>query len=85
MLQYFILMFAISILLMVFSIMVYRGKADLIRSYHQEKVRIKANYGRAFGKALFLVALAPFVSGIIGLFADSNVSGLFVITSFSPS
>ena len=72
MLLYSILMFTGSILLMVFGIMIYRGKVDLIHSYHQKRVKDKAAYGRAFGKALFAVALAPFASGVIGLFANSN-------------
>lgn len=61
--------------------MIYRGKTDLIHSYHQENVKDKATYGKAFGKALLAVALAPFVSGVIGLFANPNVSNLFVITA----
>ena len=73
MLLYSILMFAVFILFTVLSIMIYRGKTDLIHSYHQEKVNDKAAYGRAFGKALFVVALAPFFSGIIGLFGDSDL------------
>lgn len=78
MLLYSVLMFAISVLFIALSIMIYRGKTDLIHSYHQEKVKDKAAYGKAFGKALFVVALAPFISGIIGLFGDSD---LLVITT----
>lgn len=73
MILYSILMFAISILLIVISVMIYRGKTDLIHSYHQDRVKDKASYGKAFGKALFAVALAPFVSGVIGLIASSNL------------
>ncbi len=72
MIGYSILMFAISILLIVISVMIYRGKTDLIHSYHQERVKDKASYGKAFGKALFAVALAPFASGVMGLIANSN-------------
>ncbi len=81
MLLYSVLMFAASILLIVVSTLIYRGRTDLIHSYHQEKVKDKAAYGKAFGKALFAVALAPFVSGVIGLFADPDVSNLLVITA----
>lgn len=82
MLPYSILMFAVFILFTVLSIMIYRGKTDLIHSYHQKKVTNKAAYGRAFGKALFVVALAPFISGLIGLFGDSDllaVCAVFVL------
>lgn len=78
MLPYSILMFAISIIFTALSIMIYRGKTDLIHNYHQTKVKDKAAYGKAFGKALFVIALAPLISGIIGLFGDSKV---FVIAS----
>ena len=67
-------MFTLSIFLIVLSIMIYRGRTDLIHSYHQEKVKDKAAYGKAFGKALFAFALAPFVSGVVGLFVNPNVS-----------
>ncbi len=62
-----------SILIIALGIMIYRGKTDLIHSYHQTKVKDKAAYGKAFGKALFALALAPLISGSIGLFGDSNV------------
>ena len=39
MLLYSILMFAVSALLIVFSILIYRGKTNLIHSYHQTKVK----------------------------------------------
>ena len=84
MLLYSILMFAISILFIVMSVMIYRGKTDLIHSYHQTKVKDKATYGKAFGKALLVLALAPLVSGSIGLFGDSNVLAISaVLTLFA--
>ncbi len=81
MLLYSILMFAASILLTVVSILIYRGRTDLIHSCHQKRVKDKAVYGKAFGKALAAVALAPFFSGVIGLFVDPNVSSLLVIAA----
>jgi len=72
MLAYSILMFVISILFIVLSIMIYRGKTDLIHSYHQTKVKDKEAYGKSFGKALFVIAAAPLVSGIVGLFSHSD-------------
>lgn len=72
MLLYSILMFIVSVPLTVLSVMVYRGKTDLIHSYHQEKVKDKAAYGKAFGKALSFIALAPFASGVIGSFAHAK-------------
>ena len=78
MLLYAVLMFAVSTLFIVLGIMIYRGRTDFIHSYHQRKVKDKTSYGKAFGKALFAVACAPFISGVIGLFGDSD---LLVITA----
>lgn len=57
-----------------FSVMIYRGKTNLIHSYHQARVKDKTSYGKAFGKALSVIALACFISGIIGLFGNSYVT-----------
>ena len=72
MLPYSIILLAVSALLFVLSGVIYRGKTDLIHSYHQSKVQDKAAYGKAFGKALSVMALAPLISGAVGLFADSK-------------
>ncbi len=79
MLLYSILMFAISALLLVMSIMIYKGNTNLIHDYHQEKVKDKLAYGRAFGKALAVVATAPLFSGIVGLLGDSETVVLISI------
>ena len=88
MLLYAVLMFAVSALFIVLGIMIYRGRTDLIHSYHQRNVKDKASYGRAFGKALFAVACAPLISGIIGLFSDSDllviIAVLVLLFGFVP-
>ncbi len=85
---YSILMFATSMLFIVLSVIIYRGRTNLIHSYHQIKVKDKVAYGKAFGKALFVVAFAPFISGIIGLFGDSsllvNMAVLILVVGFVP-
>ena len=48
-------------------------KTSLIHDYHQTKVTDKAAYGKAFGKAMFVVSMALLISGIIGLFGASEV------------
>lgn len=57
------------------SIMIYKGKTDLINSYHQTKVTDKCAYGKAFGKALSAFAISPLASGIISLFGESDLIG----------
>lgn len=72
MLVYSVIMLATSLLLLVFGLAIYKGKTDLIHSYHQTKVTDKAAYGKAFGKALFVFASGPLCSGIIGLVSASD-------------
>ena len=46
---------------------IYRGRTDLIHDYHQTRVTDKAAYGRAFGKAMFVISAAMLLSGLLGL------------------
>jgi hypothetical protein len=66
-------MFLVGGLFIGLGIAIYKGKTDLIHDYHQTKVTDKAAYGRAFGKALFVMAAAMLGSGAIGLFDDSEL------------
>lgn len=66
-----IIMFLTSALFLGLSIAIYRGKTDLIHDYHQTKVTDKAAYGKAFGKALSVIAAALLASGIVGLLGES--------------
>ena len=55
------------------SAAIYRGKTDLIHDYHQTKVTDRAAYGKAFGKALFVISAALLISGIAALFPGSGM------------
>ena len=68
MVLYSIIMFLTAALTGGLGIAIYRGKTNLIHDYHQTKVADPAAYGKAFGKAMFVVALALLLSGIIALF-----------------
>ena len=70
MLVYSIVMFLVSALFTVLGIAIYKGKTDLIHDYHQTKVTDKSAYGKAFGKAMLLIATVMLLSGIIGLFEN---------------
>ena len=63
-------MFLVSALFTVLGIAIYKGKTDLIHDYHQTKVTDKSAYGKAFGKAMLLIATVMLLSGIIGLFKN---------------
>lgn len=66
MLVYAIIMFIAAAVFIGVGIAVYKGKTDLIHDYHQSKVTDKTAYGKAFGKALLVMAVALLFSGIIG-------------------
>ena len=73
MVLYSIILFLAAVPMTIISIGIYQGKTNLIHDYHQTKVTDKAAYGKAFGKAMFLISAALLISGIIGLFGDSEV------------
>ena len=64
---------------MLLGVAIYKGKTNLIHSYHQTKVTDKSAYGKAFGKAMFVVAMAPLLSGLIGLFGDSDIIAIIAV------
>ena len=72
MILYSIIMFLVAALMGWLGIAIYRGKTDLIHDYHQTKVTDKVAYGKAFGKAMLVIAMAMLSSGIISLFGDSE-------------
>ena len=72
MVLYSIIMFLAAVPMIIISIAIYQGKTSLIHDYHQTKVTDKTAYGKAFGKAMFMVSMALLLSGIIGLFGESE-------------
>ena len=60
----------VAVLFTVLGIAIYKGKTDLIHDYHQTKVTDKSAYGKAFGKAMLVIATVMLLSGIIGLFEN---------------
>lgn len=69
---YSVIMILVAVLFAVVAIAIYRGKTELIHDYHQAKVKDKAAYGRAFGKAMAVIAAGMLSSGIAGLFGESD-------------
>jgi len=88
MIAFSVIMFAIAALMIVLGWLVYRGRTDLIHSYHQTRVKDKTAYGKAMGKALMGMGVPLIVAGIVGLFTASAwvtvilIAGL--ILSFIP-
>ena len=79
MVLYSIIMFLAAVPMMKISIAIYQGKTNLIHDYHQTKVTDKAAYGKAFGKAMFVVSMTLLLSGIIGMFGDSESIAMIAV------
>ena len=70
MLLYSIIMFLVAAIFAGMGIAIYQGKTDLIHDYHQTKVTDKSAYGKAFGKAMLVIATGLLLCGVIGLFEN---------------
>jgi len=79
MVLYSVILFLAAVPMIKISIAIYQGKTGLIHDYHQTKVTDKAAYGKAFGKAMFVVSMALLLSGIIGLFGDSEAIAMVAV------
>ena len=79
MLLYSIIMFLAAVPMVKISIAIYQGKTELIHDYHQTKVTDKTAYGKAFGKAMFVVSAALLLSGTIGLFGISDIMAMIAV------
>ena len=72
-------MFLVAVLFTVLGIAIYKGKTDLIHDYHQTKVTNKSAYGKAFGKAMLVIATVMLLSGIIGLFKNLHMLAVAIL------
>ena len=79
MLVYSIIMFLVSALFTVLGIAIYKGKTDLIHDYHQTKVKDKSAYGKAFGKAMLVIATVMLLSGLMGLFENFGLLAVVIL------
>ena len=76
---YSIIMFVVGLLFVGLSIAIYKGKTNLIHDYHQTNVTDKAAYGKAFGKAMLVIAIAMLFSGIVNLLDDSEITAIIAV------
>jgi uncharacterized membrane-anchored protein len=74
-------MFLAAVPMLKISIEIYKGKTDLIHDYHQKKVTDKSAYGKAFGKAMLVVSASLLLSGIISLFAFSELISMIAVAA----
>ena len=67
-----LVLLGVGLLFLIVAILVYRGKTELIHSYHQTRVKDKKAYGRAMGKALFVMAATMLLAAILTFFIGES-------------
>ena len=70
MILFAVIMFLTAVAFAVMAVLIYKGKTELIHDYHQTKVKDKTSYGKAFGKAMGVIAISMALSGVIALFGE---------------
>ena len=68
-----VILFAAALLFGVMALRISRGKTELIHDYHRTRVTDKAGYGKAFGRALWVMAIAMALAGGIALAGEKAV------------
>ena len=71
MIVYSVVMVFTAIVVGVIAAQILKGKTDWIHDYHRTRVKDHAAYGKAFGKALCVMAVAMALSGGIALLGES--------------
>ena len=71
MILYSVILLPVAALFAVLAVWIYRGRTDLIHDYHQNKVTDKVGYGKAFGKAMAVIAAGMALSGVIALLGEN--------------
>lgn len=79
MVGYAIILFMTAVIFGVMAVLIYKGKTNLIHDYHQTKVTDKAGYGKAFGKAMAVIAVAMAMSGAVALLGKPAMWGAVAV------
>ena len=80
---YSAILLAVAVLFFFLGRSIYLGNTELIHDYHQTKVEDKAAYGKAFGKAMFTMAAAMALSGLLALFVHGFLPVLVLFLGLS--
>ena len=69
--MYSAIIFLTAVIFLWIGVSIYKGNTNLINSYHQENVKDKKSYGKAFGKAMLIIAVSMLLSSAVDLFGKS--------------
>lgn len=84
MLAFGIIMLFVAAVFAVVGFLIFRGKTELIHSYHRENVTDMSGYGRAMGKSVIGIGASAALSGATALIGGTDVAviaaiGVFVV------
>lgn len=79
MIVYSIIMFAVSIAIIVFAILISKGNTNLINCYHEDKTPDKLVYCKKISQALWTLATVLVVSGVTGLLGETDSTALAAV------
>lgn len=85
MVVYSVILFAAAAALIVCSVLIYRGRISLIHAHHRTRVKDKAGYGRAMGKALAVMSLPLIAAGVLAFFTASAALTLVLVGGLALS
>ena len=71
MILYAAILFLTAIVFTVVAVQIYKGKIELIHDYHRTTVTDKVAYGKAFGKAMGIIAVAMALSAAVSLLGET--------------
>jgi len=84
MIVYATILFVLAAVLLISGSLLYKGKLNSMRANDQRMVKDKASYGKAMGKALFVMSFSQILAGVIALFGESSVFAVItVVVSFA--
>ena len=79
MIIYTFILLLTAVIFGVMAALIYKGKTELIHDYHHTKVTDNAGYGKAFGKAMAVIAGAMALSGAVSLFGGPAMWGAVAV------
>lgn len=75
-----VFMFSVAVLLLLYALVLSRSKdPKMIPRDYAAKMAHPREYARQFAKVIALVAMAPLLSGVVGLFAGNWIPGAVLL------
>jgi hypothetical protein len=79
MIAYAIILFVLAAILFIWGCLLYKGNLNSMRANHQRMVKNKVSYGKAMGKALFVMSLSQVLAGVIALLGERTAFVLITL------